>query len=80
MKKGKLVKKLMEARKDWTLRDYAKWEENGAVDCMTDCGPSFGYSNHDRNSIEEYREYMKNVLTENYKKSELKEFIEDEEL
>lgn len=80
MKRGKLVKKLMEARKDWTLRDYAMWEEEGAVDCMTDGGPSFGYSNHDRSSIEEYREYMKNVLTENYKKSELKEFIEDEEL
>jgi hypothetical protein len=44
---------------------------------MTDGGPSFGYSNHDRSSIEEYREYMKDVLTK-FKKSELKEIIEDE--
>lgn len=77
MKKGKLIKKLIEIRKDWTLSNYNLWEENGAVDCMTDGGPSFGYSNHDRGSIEEYREYMKDVLTK-FKKSELKEIIEDE--
>ena len=77
MKKGKLVEKLMEIRKDWTSDDYNLWEENGAVDAALGDGPHWGMATFDR-SIHNYRKWMKEVLTEHYKKSELEEFIEME--